>query len=48
MDIVNVFSVGTVFQNISFYSFLTLLVGINIELARHGKDLKKFRSIHHN
>ncbi|MFI5161016.1 MAG: hypothetical protein ACHQHN_07040 [Sphingobacteriales bacterium] len=48
MDIINMLSVGTIWQNIAFYSFLTLLVCINLELARHGKELKKLKGILYN
>ncbi len=37
MSIENILSVGTVYQNIGFYSFLILLGCLNFELARHGK-----------
>jgi len=48
MNIVNMLSVGTMYQNIAFYSFLILLGCLNFELARHGKELKRFGSINHN
>jgi hypothetical protein len=48
MNIVNLLSVGTVYQNFAFYSFLILLGCLNFELARHGKELKKFRGIPNN
>jgi hypothetical protein len=48
MYIVNMLSVGTIYQNIAFYSFLIFLGYLNLGLARHGKELKRFRSIDHN
>ena len=45
MAIANLLSVGTVYQNVAFYSFLILLGCLNFELARHSKELKKFRRI---
>jgi hypothetical protein len=48
MDIVNMLSVGSIYQNIAFYSFLVFLGYLNLELARHGKQLKRFRSTNPN
>ena len=48
MNIVNLLSVGSVYQNIGFYSFLILLGCLNFELAKHDKELKKFRVTPHN
>jgi hypothetical protein len=48
MDFVNMLSVGTVYQNIVFYSFLIFIAGLNFELFRHDKELKKFRRVQDN
>jgi len=45
MNIVDMLSVGNVYQNIIFYSFLCFLGYLNFELATHGKELKKLRQI---
>ncbi|MGN6638018.1 MAG: hypothetical protein ACTHJ8_03845 [Mucilaginibacter sp.] len=36
MNFLHEFSVGTVFQNISFYTFLSVIACLNIELLLHG------------
>ncbi len=48
MTIVQMLSVGTLYQNVAFYSFLILLGYLNFELASHGKELKNARRISGN
>jgi len=48
MDVVHMLSVGTVYQNIVFYSFLILMARLNFELFRRDKELKKFRRVPNN
>ena len=44
MDIMSMLSVGTWWQNIAFYTFLTLLMSLNFELFRIDSKQKKFRT----
>jgi hypothetical protein len=48
MNIEAALSVGTVYQNIAFYTFLALLLGLCIEQLRHHAKSKRIRAnVHH-
>ena len=36
MDVKEILSVGTLYQNIAFYTFLAILACLNVELLWHG------------
>ncbi len=48
MDIQTALSVGNIYQNIAFYSFLVLLASLCIELLRYDAKRKKLRPNPHH
>jgi len=48
MNLQAALSVGTIYQNIAFYTFLVLLACLCIELMKHDAKQKKVRAnVHH-
>jgi len=48
MDIQTIASVGNVYQNIAFYTFLTIMVLICMELVKHNSKPGRFETPLHN
>lgn len=48
MDFQTVVSVGNVYQNIAFYTFLALMVIICVELLKHNSKQRDIEASFHN
>jgi len=48
MDFQTVASVGNVYQNIAFYTFLALMVVICVELLKHNSKQRNVGASFHN
>lgn len=48
MDIQTIASVGNVYQNIAFYTFLALMILICLELVKHNSKSERFETPLHN
>ena len=45
MDLLSALNIGSFYQNVAFYAFLTLLVCLNFDVLKFRGKQKEFKSI---
>lgn len=48
MDFISSLNIGSVYQNISFYTFLSLLICLNFKILKYKSILKHFHIVNHH
>lgn len=44
MDIISALNIGSIYQNIAFYSFILLLIALNFDLLKYISKQKGYKS----